>query len=213
MGGGGRGYLLVQAISIRWTHVRHFLIRVSFPPEEVCPQVANVCWMSALRISSWQLGSTVGPSAQSPRAILCSFFSIVRVSKKKKFYFEVSVCLPLWDSLCTSQRYFFQFVLQLCAEILVKKIIRRGDFFCTHADSKKKYITNNIHTNGAQNGPPMMNRGHRSARALSPHKLCHRPPTDHTTPPLAAAHSLSCPPSPSRTGCSALMPHPRRPPA
>ena len=47
---------------------------------------------------------------------------------QKNFHFEVSVCLPLWDSLCTSPIYFFQVVLQLCAENWVKNITRRSDF-------------------------------------------------------------------------------------
>ena len=62
---------------------------------------------------------------------------------KKMFHFEVLVCRPLWDSLYTSQRFFFQLVLQLRAEshLTAKKITLHGGFFGTHADSEKENYT------------------------------------------------------------------------
>ena len=75
---------------------------------------------------------------------MCRFFllSAHAILSKKKFYFEKSVCLPLWDSLCTSQRYLFSTSL---AAVCRKLANPRGDFFVHMPTAKKNYTTNNIH--------------------------------------------------------------------
>ena len=76
------------------------------------------------------------------RVSVCNFFLLLSacvICFIKMFYFEVSVGLPLWDSLCTSQKTFFlQLVLQLCAESLVMFQVTIGFLFNTRRQQKQK---------------------------------------------------------------------------
>ena len=70
---------------------------------------------------------------------VCNFCCCQGVYLFKMFYFEVLVCRPLWDSLCTSQRYFFQLVLQTMSILGVSGRSFDVRFFLYTCRQQKKF--------------------------------------------------------------------------